>query len=185
MNNWEGMVLNMDIKSNVYIWVTDVKPHENGVYILDGRPFDDEFGLGRENSRRYAGDILLTSYKDSINISGELGLIHISHKGTLWTIDNSNFPDAPFLLTSNIMVKHKYSGIVSMKPSYEAKEVFNRDIKGIYPIVANNFIGVITYENGGIWIDAFSSVGSEILVNEEIITFSEWDTEAGSIKRID
>ncbi|HEX9061481.1 MAG TPA: hypothetical protein VF941_14970, partial [Clostridia bacterium] len=125
------------------------------------------------------------SCKDSIKVNGELGLIHISRKGTLWTLDNSNFPDTPFLLTSNIMVKHKYSGVVSMKPSNDAKEVFRRDGKGIYPIVANNFIGVITYNSGTIWLDAFSDADNEVLEKEEVITFSEWDTEAGTVKRIE
>ncbi|HOJ78492.1 MAG TPA: hypothetical protein PLZ08_10485 [Bacillota bacterium] len=176
--------MNMDINNNVYIWVTDVKPHDD-VYILDGRAFDDEFGFGGQDLRKYSGDILLISCKELIKINGELGLIHISRRGRLWTLNNNKIPETPFLLTNNININHKYSDMVSMKPSDDALEVFNRDKKGIYPIISDNFIGVITYEDGSTWLDAFSDVGSEIMEKEEVITFSEWDTEAGTIKRID
>lgn len=172
----------MDIKGQVYIWVTDVKLFEEG-YILDGRAFDDEFGFGGEDIRRYSGNVLIVSNNGSINLSSEIGLIHISRKGTLWTLDSKRLSATPFLLTSNTSIKHKYSGYVELQPSNNAKVIFDKFEKGIYPIVSNNFIGVITYENGAIWLDAFSDTNGEILAKEEVVSFSELGVEAGTIKR--
>lgn len=70
----------MDINGQVYIWVTDVKLFEEGC-ILDGRAFDDEFGFGGEDIRRYSGNILIVSKNESINLSSEIGLIHFHIEG--------------------------------------------------------------------------------------------------------
>lgn len=91
----------MDISGKLYIWVTEIKPYEDKNYILDGRPFDDEYGFGLEDLRNYSGDILFVSSKEYTKSKVEIGLAHISRKGKLWTLKTDYLPITPFLMTSN------------------------------------------------------------------------------------
>jgi len=177
LNNFGGMVLNMDISGKLYIWVTEIKPYEDKNYILDGRPFDDEYGFGLEDLRNYSGDILFVSSKEYTKSKVEIGLAHISRKGTLWTLKTDYLPITPFLMTSNTLIKHKYSGKISLNPSEEAKQIFNNFQSNIYPIVSTDFIGIIVYTNSSWWLEAFSELDKEILTKEQNIILSESSIE--------
>jgi hypothetical protein len=171
----------MDIKNNVYIWVTKVTKDNENDSILDGRAFDDNLGLGEEK-RCYHGNINLVSNKVRKKINCDISPIHFSREGIKWlTKGIDNILETPFLLTSNLKIEHKYSGKVYLKPTKEAEEIFKRDGKGIYPVKSINYLGILENNYGSFKVDLFMKNCSDALESEQIV-FTEWDIEAGILK---
>jgi len=174
----------MDTENRTFIWVSSHRPSTSGELILDGIVFDGSFGFGSEDAKGFAGKVLLVSAADAVELSTNVSTIHIAREGVKWTLKATHLPDVPFLLTSDLTMKHRYRGPVRWEPSSEGREAIERARDGSqFPVVSADFLGVLSFKTGNVWLDAFSNSRDALLTAPSEITFCEWDTAAGTIAR--
>lgn len=172
--------MSMDISQNIYIWVTDAEPFEDGKLLLDGISFDGYFGFGDENCRSYAGQLLMISDNESMTSDCGISTIHLSRNGYKWVLESNTTVTTPFLLTNNLTLKNSYYGSVSASLTDFSSKVFERDVTGAYPVIASNFIGILQNDNFSLSLIAFSAEDS--IIPYEKVFFSEWEKELGIVK---
>lgn len=173
------MALNMDIHQYMYLWITESEPFENGGYLLDGLAFDGDFGFGSDGTRSYRGDLTLLTQSESMAIMGEVSTIHISRKGVKWVLETERILSPPFLLTNNLDINIQFYGKVKADLTDFSRMIFDRDRRGSYPIAGSNFLGIVSYDNSSLLLQAYSE--NEISINSEKVFFSEWDEEMGTV----
>ncbi len=169
----------MDISNHVYIWVTSVDTLDDSV-ILNGLAFDGELGFGEGEVREYSGTLaVLSSAKRSV-ISAELSTIHIAGKGVLWNINTDKLPNAPFLLTSDLDLAGPVIKDITLSPTAEVSEIFQRDREESYPVSSTHVVGILEHSDESDVLIGFTS-GNEDLIGREKLGFSEWGIELGKV----
>ncbi|MCU7929100.1 MAG: hypothetical protein KZQ97_22075 [Candidatus Thiodiazotropha sp. (ex Dulcina madagascariensis)] len=169
----------MDISNHVYIWVTSVDTLGDGV-VLNGLVFDGEFGFGDDEVREYSGTLAALSSAERSVISAELSTIHIAGKGVLWSISTDKLPNAPFLLTSNLDLTGPVIRNITLSPTAEVSEIFQRNREDSYPVCSTHVVGILEHSNERDVLIGFTT-GNEDLIGLEELGFSEWGIELGKV----
>jgi hypothetical protein len=169
----------MDISNHVYIWVTNVDTLDDSV-VLNGLAFDGELGFGEDEVREYSGALAVLSSTQRSVISAELSTIHIAGKGVLWSLNSGKLPNAPFLLTSNFDLTGPVIKDITLSPTVEVSEIFQRNREESYPVCSPHMVGILEHSDEHDVLIGFTS-GNEDLIGREELEFSEWGIELGKV----
>jgi hypothetical protein len=169
----------MDISNHVYIWVTSVDTLGDG-FVLNGLAFDGEFGFGEDEVREYLGTLVALSDAQRSVISAELSTIHIAGKGVLWSMDTDKLPNAPFLLTSNFDLTGPVIRDITLSPTAEVSEIFQRDREESYTVRSAHVVGILEHSDEHDVLIGFTT-GNEDLAGLDELEFSEWGIELGKV----
>jgi len=168
----------MNINDDIYIWVTEVLDDIFGLKIFDGCIFDGDYGFGVNDVREFTGTLHLLYGIEKVEIYGSVSLMHVSRRGVLWLFDGGELPIPPFLITTNKKINNIKQSSVSLILTQESQEIFARNVDGLYPVISENFMGILynsNNENFLIWFDE----GNGGDFNSKRLIFSEWDVEVG------
>lgn len=176
------MVLNMDINKEMYIWVESIFQENKYGIVVDGNSFDDELGFGLEK-RKYDGEFIQISKKGTIMDNGKIDMIHYSHFGLKWVVNNNSpFLEPPFLLTNNLSINLIYSGTALLTPSCEAKNSFEKYPNNSFAIVSKQCVGNLRVEKEYFYFDIFSDKCQEVMdIDKEIFSFAGYTNSIGKI----
>lgn len=177
------MVLNMDINKHMYIWINSIFKETKEAIIVDGNEYDNEFGFGL-NNRTYLGDYLEISKNFSIKKHGEIDIIHYSHGGFKWYIENTQSElIIPFLLTSDIDLCHIFSGEIQLEINKEVINIFSKFPNSNFPIISDKCIGNLNIKEGKyFYIDVFSNLDINNLdILKEKFCFPEFTNSIGKV----
>jgi hypothetical protein len=168
----------------VYMWVEWVdKNYLPGTEIVfDAMSFIEDEEIGEK--RRYCGDLHYLSRRFVLHDKGKFSLGHFQKMGMMWVMeDGSNFPELPFLMTSNAKLKHICYGNLDLEMSDKAKWGFGSET-GDFLVVSDRCLAIINNDDV-LTIDVFSE--SEIDMSQltkERFVFAGMDVEIGTIKSI-
>lgn len=176
------MVLNMDINKEMYIWVESIFQKNKYGIVVDGNSFDDELGFGLEK-RKYEGKFIQISKNGRIMDNGKIDMIHYSHFGLKWIVNNTTpFLDTPFLLTDNLSIDLVYSGAALLTPSCEAKKSFEKYPNNSFAIVSKQCVGNLRVEKESFYFDIFSDKSQKVMdIEKEIFSFAGYTSSIGRI----
>lgn len=173
----------MDINKEMYIWVDTIFQKNKYGIVVDGNSFDEELGFGLEK-RMFEGEFIQISKSGRIMDNGRIEMIHYSHFGLKWIINNASpFLDIPFLLTNNLSINHIYSGLAQFTPSREAEISFNKYQNNSFAIVSKQCIGNLCVNKKSFYFDIFSDKSNLKAMNfkEETFSFAGYSNSIGKI----
>lgn len=151
--------------------------------VLFGREFEDELdklcgGLERTFT------VVAPSFRRAFDL--KLSRMHMARRGTgIFAVGLPMELELPYLLTDDDRIRCVHSGERSLEPTPVADEILQRhgarDLA--YLVAGLNWFGILNGRlRSGFHLVAFSDCIDEI-PEEEVILFTEWDMEAGKLRR--
>lgn len=162
--------------TDLAIWVTDcIRSGDH--FLLNGDPFDGEFGFGDENRNHYEGRVcLVNATEKKLSGSTSVQTIHVARSTWGWRIECDELISLPFLLSDDPRMEMVFNQTVRTVLTAETREQFVRESYQVFHAVyISSFLGIfspIDEERANLIL---FGTGDEPLPRSAEVEFSQFD----------